>query len=398
MIESLKQLYNELVDISTYLLKIVKDRRKTSETAQLKLAQATKLHLSLSGILKLVNSKIEKSEICTQDIISINKLTENINIIYNKITSLMTFETSTTKMEFDIKTGISLLPVLNGQEQIAQQLIDGILMYSGMLSDGGNKLLIEFVLKTRLNPSAKLRLSQSYQNEDELVLSMRKHLLPKKSAVALQSKLLQTTQGRRSIENFGSELEKLFVDLTLAQSDGDQTKFSILRLINEKIAIKRFSDGLDNQRLSTIIAARQFESLPEAIRTALDEQTMSPSEDHVFEVRRFQKNSYNPFRGSYNNHGRFSANHGYRNPQTSTPFYKNRASDRGHWHRGRGFESRGGARDARQWWRGGGGSGQPAAAATCRPRINYVEEQSPETGDEQLVNINSGNAGEFFRQ
>lgn len=50
---------------------------------------------------------------------------------------------------------------------------------------------------------------------------MKKHLIQKKSAVALQSHLSRTKKGNRSIESFGTVIEDLFVNLTFAQADGD---------------------------------------------------------------------------------------------------------------------------------------------------------------------------------
>ncbi|KAL0860129.1 hypothetical protein ABMA27_010436 [Loxostege sticticalis] len=177
--------------------------------------------------------------------------------------------------EFDLKIAISLLPAMTGQEKVTKQLIDSILLYKSMISTSAENQLIQFVLKTRLSESAKLRLKTNYSSVEALVSDIRKYLLPKKSPESIQSQLYQAKQGRRSIENFGSELEELFVNLTLAQADEDQSKFEVLRPINEKAAIKRFADGLSDPRLSTIIASRQFTSLPEAIRTAINEQVSS---------------------------------------------------------------------------------------------------------------------------
>lgn len=61
-----------------------------------------------------------------------------------------------------------------------------------------------------------------------------------------------------------TQLGELFVNLTLAQSDENSVKCYILCPLNEKTAIKRCVDGLSGPRLSTIIASRQFSSLPEA--------------------------------------------------------------------------------------------------------------------------------------
>ncbi|CAG4979459.1 unnamed protein product [Parnassius apollo] len=112
------------------------------------------------------------------------------------------------KISFDFKTAINLLPIMNGQKYVTKQLIDGIDMYNYKLDEASKKSLIVFVLKTRLSLSAKLRLS--YAAVDSLLSDMRKYLLQKKSAVALQN----VKQSHRSIEAFGNLLEDIFSNFT----------------------------------------------------------------------------------------------------------------------------------------------------------------------------------------
>ncbi|CAG9115832.1 unnamed protein product [Plutella xylostella] len=72
-------------------------------------------------------------------------------------------------------------------------------------------------------------------------------------------------------------------DLTISQSDDNPEAYGVLKPLNEKTAIKRFSDGLRSSRLSTIIAARNYSSLSEAIQAAKDEETMSTSSSEVLQ-------------------------------------------------------------------------------------------------------------------
>ncbi|XP_063627450.1 uncharacterized protein LOC134798951 [Cydia splendana] len=190
------------------------------------------------------------------------------------------------KPSFDVKTAIALLPVMTGQEDTTKQLIDGILMYSSIINSETQQVLIDFVLKTRLSSSAKLRLKTSYSSVELLVTDMRTFLLPKKSSESIQAQLYRARQGRRTIEAFGAEIEDLFVNLTISQADGNDSRYDILRPLNEKSAIKRFADGLADPKLSTIISSRQFTSLPEAIRTAIDEHSSSPQQDQVLHYGR----------------------------------------------------------------------------------------------------------------
>ncbi|CAG9761338.1 unnamed protein product [Ceutorhynchus assimilis] len=221
---------------------------------------------------------------------------------------------------FDLKTAVSLLPILDDTEETTNKLVDAIELYESMLKAEDKPALIKFVLKTRLTSSAKLRLNDSYNSVADLLVDIKRHLLTIQSDTALQSKLFRAKQGQKSIESFGKELESLFVNLTISQANGDNDSFTILKPINEKIAIKRFSDGLRDQRLSTIIAARNFPFLKDAIRAAQDEETNSFNNNNNYSSQVFTFNrrgrghfSRNFTRGSFSNRNSYNRNNDRRN-------------------------------------------------------------------------------------
>lgn len=73
-----------------------------------------------------------------------------------------------------------------------------------------------------------------------------RELLPKKSATAIQSQLQTIKQNEMTIQNFGDEISKLFVDLTISQVDGKADSHKVLKPLNEKLAVKWFADGSTN--------------------------------------------------------------------------------------------------------------------------------------------------------
>ncbi|KAI5639004.1 hypothetical protein NE865_08456 [Phthorimaea operculella] len=179
---------------------------------------------------------------------------------------------------FELKIAMSLLPVMTDVESNTKELINGIEYYDSILEKPECKTkLINFVLKSRLSPSAKLRLSATYATVASLLKDMRAQLLSKKASTSIQTKLLQTRQNDRSISDYGKEISELMVDLTISQANGDAASYTVLKPLNEKMAIKRFADGLRNRRLSTIIAARNYSSLKDAVQAAQDEEVASTS-------------------------------------------------------------------------------------------------------------------------
>lgn len=399
VIFELHELHKALFYIKDYLVKLGPVRRQ-QDLGIRKINEAKVLYSKLESILSVLHIQIESEQISTSDITLVHKIISDIHQIFAKITKLSSeseplnieLTKMATKSDFDIKTAIALLPVMTGQESVTNSLINSIELYSKMISDTSQSQLIEFVLKTRLSSNAQLRLKSQYSKVDDLLTDMRTHLIQKKSEVALQSKLHQSRQGNRSIESFGSELEELFVNLTIAQSNGDSNAFQYLKPINERIAIKRFADGLSDRRLSTIIAARQFDSLPKAIRTAMDEQSMSSSFEvmHVRRHKSFRGRNYrnNTFRG--NNNFRVSENNdAHRRNTTFTPNSSRgqySSSRGGNYNRGRGrgfYSSR---------------SRRPAA-----PVRHTIQEAAPvnselhSTGNNNGQNTNNDANNDFFR-
>ncbi|KAG7295451.1 hypothetical protein JYU34_021634 [Plutella xylostella] len=135
------------------------------------------------------------------------------------------------------------------------------------------------------------------------------------------------------------------------------------------MAIKKFADGLRNRRLSTIIAARNFSSLKDAIQAAIDEEvTSSPSTSGtIFGINRPKNSNY---RGRGNNtrgYNKFN-NNMFSQGQSRTftgRYYQNnnfRGNNRGYNGSGR----RGGYRGGRSF------HGPPRGQGQGQYRVNFA--------------------------
>lgn len=324
----------------------------------------------------------------------INKIKET----YKAIVRLVVAPQTPIMAQFDLKTAISLLPVVDDSEEKILQLIDPIELYEQMLDPSGISALIKFVLKTRLSSTAKLRLNSNYNDVAALVTAMKTHLLRTKTDTALQVQLLRAKQGMKSIEEFGKELEKLFVDLTISKANGNNDAYKILKPINEKNAIKRFADGLHDQRISTIITARNFSSLKDAIQTVVDEETTGQSSSstnpQIFFFHRNRGRGRNNFyRGNNNNYNnqnhryfpnnsRGRANYNMPNQQSRGTYVRSSYNSRGNAiaNRGRSGTSHNGTRYF-----------APRGRYTNNQHILYANDNPQETGE------NSKEMNWFFR-
>lgn len=206
-------------------------------------------------------------------------------------------ETNIKMEKFDLRTASSLLPNMDRSEDSVKQLIDAIELYNDLLDDAGKKLLTMYVLKTKLTQAAKLRLEKHYDNNENLIKDMKQNLLTRKSAAVLSSDLHNSKQGNKTVEQFGKSIEELMVNLTITQSNGNDDSTKILAGTNEKIALNVFSNGLRDNDVRTIIKARNFLSLKDAIRVAQDEENSKKelNNAHVFHVQ----NKFKGYRPQY---------------------------------------------------------------------------------------------------
>lgn len=242
--------------------------------------------------------------------------------------------------EFELKTAATLLPVMDGSENVTKQLIDAIELYDAMLTNTGKKLLTTYILKTRLSQNAKIRLSKTYASNAELINDLKNHFITKKSAPALFSKLNNARQGSKSIDEFGTFIEDLFVNLTITQSEGNENAIQILNGVNEKLAISAFTNGLRDKDLKIVVKARNYSKLSEAIQGAKDEELPKQESQIFFSQgnKHFRRGSNNNrfFRGTRTN----ITNRNKGNNYSSSTSQNNYGYNRGNFNRGS-FRNRG---------------------------------------------------------
>lgn len=317
----LNKIYEKLENIRVSLRKLGPERRK--ENLGLRKVDEAKYLFSIYKQL------LRDSPCSTQDYSDyiIEVISGKILDTYNKI---LTYSTSSIVVQkqvqmaerekFSLKEASCLIPVLDGKQDTIERMIEGIEMMNSMLEEAKNKqLLISFILKTRLDKTSKLKLQSNYETVEALVSDIKKYLISKKSANSLLLQLNNTSQNEMSITEYGEKIEDLFIGLTIAQADNNKEAREILKPINESLAIKKFADGLKNRRLSTIIAARNYTQLKEAIQAAKDEELSQPSSSGIVMN----------MRGKSRSRGRQGSRFYYRRPQAAGQHYS-RNSYRGH--------------------------------------------------------------------
>lgn len=338
---NLSELLSELKAIRDSIIKLSKDKRYSAQ-GQNKFLRAKEI----KNIFEQISADLCKKGIDAVELQITKAISSKFLCNFEEIESLVNphhSETITTMATFDLKVALTLLPVVDCDETQINQLIDGIEYYSSTLRNEDQPLLINFVLKTRLSSSAKTKINKSYVSVADLIKDIKNVLIPIKSYTAILDRMLRCRQGNKTIEVFGSEIEKMSNDLSTAQANGDESAYNLLKPINEKMAIKRFADGLNNARTSIIVTSRSVSTVRQAITIALEQEdsvVKPPINNYVNYVsnQRFEKinknyhQQYNKSRNNnatsqqgrgraYYNSNRFQ---GQRNTRFTSPHNKRR--------------------------------------------------------------------------
>lgn len=391
---------DNLQTIKSNLVKLTKERR-TRETLDKKLDLANNYVQEFNKTLDQIRIQVKDGKIDSESVEQINILVKEINELYSRIKEFCSEEQNieldpgetqpeSTMAKFDLKTAVSLIPEMTGDESITKKLIDAIELYSSMLDDEGKKTLIQFVLKTRLTSNAKLRLSSNYDSVAALISDIKAHLLTQHSSTALHIELTHLTQSSATIEEYGRKIEDLLVNLTISQTDGNENTSKVLQPINEKLAIRRFIDGLRNRSLRIILAARNYTTLKDVIRAAKEEELSTSvtqqQEGSVYFSNRGRGQRYfrgNSFRGGQQR--QLTNRNTFTRGSTNTSF---RGSSRSRVvsNRGSGYRGRGNFQNNR---RGNKNSHYVHFAGESSDRQN--------TRHSDVMNSENGNGLEFFR-
>ncbi|XP_045541923.1 uncharacterized protein LOC106707614 [Papilio machaon] len=193
MINRLINKQEELSDIRKYLVKKGQSRYKglvafnKLKEAQILFNSSKELYVNLIGSqdreeVRLIN--------CTYD---------KICYLFSEITQMCT---NIRKMEFDLKTACGFIPILDGKEDTVKQLIDAVEMYSEMLSEGGQQLLIKFVLKDGLR-SEKLSTiiaARNYSSLQDAIQAAKDESVPSSSAEVFM--MTSTHRGRNNFSKY----------------------------------------------------------------------------------------------------------------------------------------------------------------------------------------------------
>ena len=122
MAQFLKELYEELLDVRKYLIKIGPSRRQ-GNIVEKKLNEARLIAQQYNKYIQNV-SKVQRLDRAENQLIE--KYYVDFNNLYIEVCNFCKSSEFVTMEKFDLKVALSLLPVMNDEISNTKQLIDAI--------------------------------------------------------------------------------------------------------------------------------------------------------------------------------------------------------------------------------------------------------------------------------
>lgn len=298
------------------------------------LEQINVLLPEIRGKLRNANSILNDRKVLEDNKEEIDSNLENSINIDNCETKIVSENLNLKNIKmatFDFRTASSLLPKLDGKVDTVRQLIDAIELYEISLDAQSKVSLINYVIKICLTHKEKIRMQSTYRDINSLIVDLRTNFLPKQSSSFLSTQLQATKQGSLSVEKYGEKIQALMADLTITQAGENEQAKEVFGRENEKLAINIFANGVNNSELRTIIKARNYQKLSDAINAAKEEYVAGKTQEqqHIFRIQHNISNSYrsnhlrrgnfqnnrgnNRFNNNNNNNGNSNGNNSFRN-------------------------------------------------------------------------------------
>lgn len=148
----------------------------------------------------------------------------------------------------------------------------------------------------------------------DLKVALKKYFSSSKSFEGHQMELANIKQNKLSVKEFGEKIEKILIEMNRFGSEivvNNVSGEAYFRLQNEKLAIKAFVNGI-NEPLKTILRARAFTSMQEAITAAIELEaeellnkmynlSMNEPKSQTQSQNQNQNNSFNGMNNNRNN-------------------------------------------------------------------------------------------------
>lgn len=274
-----------------------------------------------------------------EEVSSSFKLDNNISdIVKNK---LKAFELKFEMAEMEITDIITMIPVFEGHQKDLDYFISTCTTLEAMVK-ANQKPMFNSIVKAKLKGIAltKMQPLNTLASWDDLKKRLEEKFRKPLTYEIAQDEISHIRQSRtESIDSYGNTMRLALHKLNKASEtlSNEEAARRLLREANEKLAVRKFEQGLYNHNLKLCVGARDFTTLDAAISYALQKENLYRIESRPRcnycknvghserECRQKQRNNddRNRYKTSPNKYGGNTGNYNNRNGNSSNRWESN---------------------------------------------------------------------------
>jgi hypothetical protein len=330
MEEQYLELKTKLIDVNDNLRKILNNFRKapnrlhSKEHLNKKLNEIEILKRQSSIIYDEIYGKIKLKQLTEQHLNVIIKETDTLyetiaTIIQEQLLELRNTEEDKRRMSaFNYDTALKLPCLTENSEVAARDFLDCVEAYHDLLNDAGKILLMNFVVKTKIQGHAKTKLgSRVAETFNSLKLLVQESCGTTETHESLKLKLSNFKQGQKSIEEFAEAVNGIteqLAALEIKRQRASGAAEAAIRSMASKEALSTFKRGL-RSNIKLVVEASKPADVQEALQVASSAQANLTDDEPQVRIACFvcqqTNHTANQCRFNFNRRG-YQNNAGYR--------------------------------------------------------------------------------------
>lgn len=263
------------------------------------------------------------------------KKIEEFKLLKKTAIELLKEHTNSSNMSnFDSKKASDTIPIFDGKHAHLDIFLSMVEMVHEELNEQERNKLIKYVYAMKLNDRVRsILMTQDIPNTyDELRATLSKYFKSRKTTSSLHSEIRNIKQ-RGNVSGFREKLDALISELTVVQfndleDSSNEVARSTIRMLNEKLALETFQEGLQENIRTTVIAA-QPKSLVQAFEIASTQERLLQATNslNILHINNRGRHNYNNYNRNNQRRQNFNTNN-HRTNRKHNNNYNNNNNDR----------------------------------------------------------------------
>lgn len=198
---------------------------------------------------------------------SIDKKIENCKVESKNIKTIM---------PFDSKVALKIIPSMKDKDDLHRFCRCVDIVWKPLVEKNDKKFCLDIIISKLEKSAYDVVRYRDFENWPDLKKALENKFVKRRSQGIVSTELISLVQ-TNDVSSFSDKIEALLGELNeICIFNQGVDNVDVIMELNERTALSSFVNGL-NEPLSTIVKARNFESLSDAIQQAIEEEISQKS-------------------------------------------------------------------------------------------------------------------------